>query len=142
MTIAGLYRKMEALNTEKVITDAFDETLPDLVNINRERMTDGVRADGSIMPFYSKTSQAVFGYPNTPIKLKATGAFQAAIEVKRSGNVLTTDSTDEKNGMLEGRYGKEIFGTGGSYKKQYIDENLGVAFRKNITTTTGLKFGR
>lgn len=140
MTIKGLLKKVESMDTSAVIDTAFDKTLSDLEDINRERMLDGVRSDGSIMPNYSKVSVEVFGYPPGPIKLKDTGAFQEAIKVVRSGNVLSTDSTDQKSGMLQGRYGKKIFGTGGSYKKQYLDENLRPALHREITAVTGLKF--
>ena len=142
MTIKGLHRKVSAMSTDKVIDQAFDQTLEKLADINRERMNDGVRADGSIMPNYSRTSVEVFGYPPGPIKLKATGAFQAGIGVKRSGNVLSTESTDEKNSMLESteRY-QPIFGTSGDYKKQYIAESLRPALNKEINAQTGLKFG-
>jgi len=143
MTITGLYNKVSTMDTSKVIDSAFDQTLEKLADVNRERMNDGVKADGSIMPNYSPVSVNVFGYPPGPIKLKATGAFQAKIGVKRKGNVLSTESSDEKNFMLESteRY-SPIFGTSGSYKKQFLDEALRPALNKGITLATGLKFGK
>lgn len=142
MTIVGLYNRVKAVDTDKVINDAFQNSKSDLEDINRERMNDGVRADGSIMPNYSYISQKVYGYPNSPIKLLATGAFQRAIKVEVNAAIVKTDSTDEKSPMLKARYGEEIFGTGGDYKKQFLDESLRPNFNKEISAATGLKFGK
>lgn len=139
MTIYGLIEKVKGVDVEKVIETAFDSTALALADINRERMLDGVKADGSIMPFYSPVSQSKFGYPNEAIKLKATGAFQTAISVTRQGESIITDSTDEKSAMLKERYGEQIFGTGGSYKQQYIEESLQPSFIAEIREATGLK---
>lgn len=139
-TIAALLEKMQNLNIEDVINTTFDDTAKDLAAINRERMLDGVRADGSVMPYYSKTSQEVYGYPNAPIMLKDTGDFQAAIEVSRQGSILSTDSTDWKTQMLQDRYGL-IFGTYGDYKTQYLEDNYRPVFNQKVTSAIGLKFG-
>lgn len=141
-TILGMLNKVKALDTDKVIDDAIEETLPDVEAINRERMLDGVKSDGSIMPNYSIISQEVYGYPDEPIKLRDTGAFHAGITAKRQGDAIVQTSTDSKTEMLVDRYGETIFGTGGSYKKQYQDENLRPAMNKKITESTGLKFGK
>lgn len=141
-TILSLLKKVQALDTDKVINEAFEKTTGALEDINRERMLDGVRSDGSIMPNYSFISQTVYGYPNEPIKLKATGAFQRSIIVKVQGNSIIQESTDKKNDMLVERYGEEIFGTGGDYKKEYQDEHLRPELNRGITQATGLKFGK
>lgn len=138
MTIAALERKIKSVNFDKLIHDSLENTKGSLADINRERMLDGVRADGSIMPTYSYISQTVYGYPNSPIKLKATGAFQAAIKVDVLGSVIKTDSTDSKSEMLQERYGIEIFGSGGDYKKQFIKESLNPEFISNVHKATGL----
>ena len=138
-TIAALLQKVQTLNIELVVGETFDETATDLADVNRERMLDGVKADGSIMPYYSKVSQEKYGYPNAPIKLKDTGDFQAAIVVARQGSILSTDSSDWKTQMLKERYGL-IFGTYGDYKKQYLEDNYRPLFNRKITNATGLKF--
>lgn len=140
MTIAALLTKVQSLNIEDVVNSTFDETAKDLADVNRERMLDGVRADGSIMPTYSKVSQEKYGYPNSPIMLKATGDFQSAISVERQGSILSTDSSDYKSQMLKERYGA-IFGTYGDYKKQYLEDNYRPVFNQKVTSATGLKFG-
>lgn len=142
MTIKGLNDRVKKMNIDAIIDQAFDETLPALEDINRERMNDGVRSDGTMMPNYSPASVKYFGYPPGPIKLKATGAFQGGILAKRSGNILSTESVDPKSKMLQGKYGPEIFGTGGEYKNEYISKNLRPALHKGINLVTGLKFGK
>lgn len=141
MTIIGLSKRIDKLNTDLVIEKSFDATAEDLAQVNRERMLDGKKADGSDMPNYSFVSQTVYGYPDAPIKLKDTGDFQRSIVVTLIGNELVTESTDEKNEMLLERYGEDIFGTYGVYKRDYLENSLRPELNKQITEVTGLKFG-
>lgn len=142
MTIGKLYNKIKTLNIDKVINQALRNTADDLEDVNRERMSDGVLADGQVLPHYSYISQTVYGYPDIPIAQKATGAFQAAIKVTVNSGVIKTDSTDSKAAMLEAKYGKanntSVFGTSGEYKKQYIKESLRPEFRNRLKAVTGL----
>lgn len=142
MNITKLYGKIKTLNTDRIIGQALRQTAHDLEDVNRERMLDGVLKDGSVLPHYSYISQTVYGYPDIPIALKATGAFQAAIKVQVNDGVIRTQSTDSKSSMLEARYGSangtSIFGTSGPYKAQYINENLRPAFMAGIHKVTGL----
>lgn len=119
--------------------EGFEATKVQMAELNRERMLDGVRADGSIMPNYSYISRVVYGYPDEPIKLKKTGAFQAAIEVKIEGGTINTDSTDEKSEKLKRRYGEEIFGLGGDYKREYNKKHLRPAIVQAVKKRLGLK---
>lgn len=138
-TFKALYDKLNRMDVDKIIDKALDDTMDNLEDINRERMNDGVKADGSIMPIYSYISQVVYGYPNEPIKLKATGSFQDKLYAKREGDIIHTSSTDSKTEMLVERYG-EIFGTSGDYKQQYQADHLIPHVHKGITDATGLKF--
>lgn len=139
LTVGTLLKRFQALDTDKIAVEAMTATADDLEEKNRERMLEGVRADGSMMPHYSYISQTVYGYPDEPIKLKDTGAFQAAIEVKVESSTVVTTSTDEKTDMLVGRYGNKIFGTFGDFKNEYIRESLRPEVMKRIRQVTGLK---
>lgn len=143
-SILSMLRKVEALDTDKVINQSIDETAEALEEINRQRMNEGVKSDGSTMPKYSFISQTVYGYPDTAIKLKNTGAFQRSITVKREGDKIVQTSTDEKTELLVDKYGEEIFGVMGAkfFKDEYKDENLLPAIQRNITKETGLSFGK
>ena len=141
-TIKGMLIRVQAMKLNDVINDAFDNTAVELAEINREQMLAGVKSDGSAMPDYSLASQEVFGKPDGPIVLKDTGAFQAAITVTREGDVLHSESEDIKNDMLIERYGQNIFGIYGPFKKKYQTEFLRPALNENINIATGLKFGK
>jgi len=142
-TTKQLLERVKSLDTDQVINESLDETMGAIEDINRERMLDGVKADGTTMPKYSYISQVVYGYPDEPIKLKDTGAFQAGITAKREGENIIHDSTDSKTEMLIEKYGGGILGIGtGTYKKEYQDEHLRPAINKKVTAVTGLKFGK
>lgn len=139
MTIVSLHKNLTNLDTDKVITEAFNDSADDLAQINRERMLDGKRADGTTMPDYSPVSVKVYGYPPGPIRLKATGAFQAAVKVEVRNDVVSTGSTDNKSETLQGRYGN-IFGTYGPYKIEFNNQYLGPRVREKISNLLQLKF--
>jgi len=142
LTIKGLYNNVSKLDTDKVIVESFEKTSEDLASVNRERMMDGIKADGSEMPHYSYISQTVYGYPDIRITLRDTGEFQDNISIKVTGDTVNTDSDDPKSDMLKERYGEKIFGLGGDYKRQYLDDHLGPEIRKGISSVIGLKFSK
>jgi len=126
-----------------VITEAFEQSADDLAQINRERMLDGQDANGRPMPDYSPVSVKVYGYPPGPIRLKATGDFQAETKVEIRNDVVNTFSTNWKNDMLFERYkklGHNIFGTYGPYKKEFNSQYLGPRVREKISNLLQLKF--
>lgn len=135
-----MYLRVKKLDTKRLINEVFDETLEELADINRDRMLDGVKANGVKMPDYSARSVSEFGKLPGPIRLLDTGEFQEAIKVTRTGDVLITESLDSKNDMLVLHYGEEIFGTFGQYKQKYQDIDLRPALHRKITAATGLKF--
>jgi hypothetical protein len=105
-------------------------------------MLSGRLQDGQVLPNYSKISQEVYGYPDIPIALKDTGAFQAGIFVEIQGDKILTDSTDGKTDMLEEKYGKlngsSVFGLGSSgFKGEYLDI-LQPVLVKEFKKATGL----
>lgn len=122
-----------------MITEAFEQSADDLAQINRERMLDGQDANGRPMPDYSPVSVKVYGYPPGPIRLKATGVFQAAIKVEVRNDAVITNSLDIKSDMLQKRYGN-IFGTYGPYKKEFNSQFLGPRVREKISNLLQLKF--
>ena len=73
--------------------------------------------------------------------LKVTGAFYSGIRVDYNSGVLTTKSSDEKADELEKKY-QDIYGLGGNFKKGFIKNSLRPALNKEITSLTGLKFGK
>ncbi len=138
MNIIALHNRLQKFDSAKAIDNAIDATVNDLVELNRDRMAEGLRSNGVVMPYYSTASVVKFGKEPGPILLLDTGSFQQNIVVKRDGDVIDTFSRDSKNDMLVEIYDEKIFGTGGNYKKQYIRENLRPALRVEIKIGTGL----
>jgi len=120
VTINTKLEKIEKLSVDDQAQAAIEETKETIEDLNRERMLEGRRADGSVMPNYSQISVLVYGYPPGPIRLKATGAFQAAIDVEVGKKSFTTDSKDPKSKMLKTRYGEEIFGMDQPDRVDYV----------------------
>lgn len=139
-TINQVLQRVKRMDIQEVINNAFDSTLDELADINRDRMLDGVKASGVPMPDYSIRSVTEFGKPPGPILLFDTGDFQQNIRVTRRVDVIVTESLDSKNDMLVREYGDDIFGTFGQYKKKYQDIDLRPALHQKITQATGLKF--
>ena len=135
-----MYRKVKVMNVESLIKQALSETQDELADVNRDRMLDGVKANGVEMPPYSLRSVNEFGKIPGPIRLLDTGAFQQNIKVNIQGDIVITESLDSKNDLLVNNYGEEIFGTFGQYKAKYIDIDLRPVFHRLITKATGLKF--
>lgn len=135
-----MYLRVKSVNVDSLIKQALSETKDELADVNRDRMLDGVRADGVKMPDYSLRSVNEFGKIPGPIRLLDTGAFQQNIRVNIQGNVVITESLDSKNDLLVNNYGEEIFGTFGQYKQKYLDLDLRPVFHRLITKATGLKF--
>lgn len=145
-SVQRLFNRLSGLKnaTEIIIAKSFEESMTGYEEINRERMNEGLRADGSVMPYYSWVSQKIYGYPDAPIKLHDTGDFQAAIVSEFSNDIIYTESKDWKNDMLVNDYGKEIFGTGRGrsqvYRDAFISEYLKPSLNMNISELTGLSF--
>ncbi len=139
-TFSSILQKASAFDAGKVSAAAIRLTQDDLAEANRQRMLEGYRSDGSEMPFYSYISQTVYGYPNTRIRLRATGEFQdrIVVSVDRSRGVVKQTSIDYKTDMLVERYGEKIFGTFGVYQQAYVSESLRPAFVSLAKAELGL----
>jgi len=60
--------------------------------------------------------------------------------VTAGSDKVTFSSTDDKNALLEGKYGTAILGLSEKYKAEAIREAIRPAFKKKIEAATGLKF--
>lgn len=96
-------------NTAKAATDA-----------QRQQLQQGLRSDDTVMPDYSFRSVFQYGKPPGPIKLYDTGAFYRGILIDVRQDIFIIESADEKNTMLQNRYGKEILGLGTQARIDYI----------------------
>jgi hypothetical protein len=145
-TIKTLYQKLEALDTDQVIVNSLEQTKEEIANLNVEQMNKGFNSKGEKIGAYRNELYAEEKHRMNPLPgfgvpdLRLTGAFYGGTTVKVSGQTLMIDSSDSKSIELQEKYGKEIFGLSGVYKREYLNESLGPVFRKSITSIIGLKF--
>lgn len=147
-TIKGLYKRVKNFNPNKAIDEAFEQTVDELAEKNKEQLFEGKDKTGeSISRRYRSQKYARVKSEMNPLPglgvpdLKVTGAFYRGIRVDYQGGVLKTTSTDEKGPELEAKY-EGIFGLGGEFKKQFIKDSLRPALNAEITKATGLKFSK
>jgi len=160
LTINGLYEKVKAVNTDKVIDTAFQNSVSDLGEINKVQLFDGKGNDGqNLTPSYFddpyfKSRESAQRYsdwkdkitPNpkrqsgTP-NLFINGKYYDSRSVFLRGQNIVYDATF-KGIEIEGKYAGKVDGLGGDYKKQFLDESLRQNFNKEISAATGLKFGK
>jgi len=140
-TIAALYRRVQKFDVAEAAVKSIEETKEILADLNVEQMSKGQKSDGSYMPDYSPVSVEIFGKPEGPIKLFDKGDFYRGYYVKVEGDKIIESSSDDKTDMLFKRYATKtsnIFGLNPQFRREYINQALKKAFRKNVKAETGL----
>lgn len=98
--------------TEKIINNNAEK----IINLNRDnQLYDlGIDSDGDLLsPAYSNTTilfKRQEGKPYNRVTLFDTGAFYKGFRLKVSYPTFSIYSTDEKTGILQDKYGSNIFG--------------------------------
>lgn len=117
MTISEMYRRVtNAINgLDNEIYNIVVDLEPDMVESQQERLFEGKYPtdDEKISPPYRPFTifmKTINGQPTDRVTLKDTGDFYRGIFVKKQGENLIIDSTDEKSAKLQKRYGEDIFG--------------------------------
>lgn len=146
MTIRGLYNKVKKFDTQKAIDNAFESTVDELADQNKKQLFEGYDKTGEkIKRKYRSNKYARVKNEMNPLPglgtpdLKVTGSFYRGIRVDYSGGTLRTKSTDEKGDDLEAKY-DNIYGLGGEFKKDFVNDSLRPALNSGITSAIGLKF--
>jgi hypothetical protein len=121
ITINDILNRIEAINIKEEGRIFIESIKEDIKELNQERMLQGRRADGSIMPPYSNASVIKFGKEPGPIKLLDTGSFQNNIFIKVDADSFTSDSRDSKKAMLKETYGEEILGLGEPERLEIVE---------------------
>lgn len=136
---------------------AVNITADDLVIFNRDQMYDGRRRDQEdISPSYYedpyfKTREAAEKYSNwkdkitpNPNRRKGTpnlfivGTFHGTITALAKGDRIKFDSAFYAADDIQRKFGDLIYGLGGPYKLEYIQEYLSKAYIKVMKDATGL----
>jgi len=160
MTIKGLYRKLQAVDTDKIITEVVTENIELLGEINLSQLYAGkTRLGLDLSPTYQEdpyfddkgglpAAQAYSDWkdkitpsnerkPGVP-NLIINGFYYSSRKVIVTGKRIVYDS-DYLD--LTNKYGKEIDGLGGKYKEEFL-QTVGPGIKERITSATGLKFKR
>ena len=128
MTIDKLIANTEALDFNVVIKESVDETVQELTSYQQQQLYSGLRSDGqTIYPSYTRLTEEIKsgkGQVTDRVTLKDTGAFYAGIQVRAGANGVNITSTDSKTGMLEEKYGEEIFGLNADSAAKYSENEL------------------
>jgi hypothetical protein len=147
-----ILESLEALDIEAIAVNALSKSTPEMVELNKEQLRQGLNEAGEIIgdyrPYrnpdyafekYRMNPAAGLGNPD----LNLDGGHYAGMYAKISGKSFEQGSTDEKAKDLEKKYkdGKvNIYGLTDESKEELIETKLGPAFQNDITEETGLTF--
>lgn len=135
--VSDMIETMKGLDIKKEALVSISKTSEQYVELNREQLLHGKRADGTVMPPYSEASVKKFGKPAGPIMLHDTGAFYDSFKLDVGNSKLQILSEDKYG--LEKEYGNEIFGLGDTNQEYYNQEIFLPEFAQKIESQTGLK---
>lgn len=141
-TIKALYDKVSAFDSDTAIDQAFNECSDEFVKLNQDQLFAGLRRDGSeIEPPYANLTVAIKtekGQPTDRVTLKDEGNYYAGLYARASGDRIEEGSTDSKSASLTEKYGDEITGLGGEYKKEFQDTAFKPAFSRKVFAAIGI----
>ena len=117
-------------NIDGYVSGIIDDN-QDLLNLNREQLLDGKKANGNAMPKYSNVSVEVYGKPTGPIRLFDTGDFHKSFTIATSGSTFSITGEDLYG--LESRFGSDIYGIAKTKQpkaKQITTKELAAQYKK------------
>lgn len=142
----ALYEVLTSIDHKKIASESIEETSEQLSDANRKQLREGFDRTGKRLRKYRSPKYARAKYGMNPLPglgnpdLKLTGKFHREIKTSVTGETIVTASTDGKALMLEKSYGPNIYGPGGNYKNEYINEDLRPVWQNKIEMLTGLRF--
>lgn len=107
------------INPDQALLESVMENEHIAIDLNTSQLERGQRSDGTTLPNYSPNSIAVFGKPDAPMTLFDTGDFYEGFYLDARGFPIQVESQDYKSGMLQQRYGIEIFGLQEENKSEF-----------------------
>lgn len=157
-TIANLLRNFSALDTDKVSAVAVDQTKGQLLDENKAQLFAGKLNTGqNLSPTYQedpyfKTPAAAQRYsdwkdritPNSEREsgvpnLFINGTFFASISIAVDGQIITFDSSFAPSVAIAQKFTDAIYGLGGKYKQEYVEQDLRPVFKVGMEQAIGLK---
>lgn len=135
-TTLDLKDNIAAINMQVEAKSAIGRTAKVYADLNREQLSEGRRADMTMMPDYSWVSVHFYGKPEGPIRLFDTGAFHESLNVDVGSDTIEVLSQDRYN--LEERYGEEIYGLADPNQEYYNQEVFLPELCESLESLTGL----
>lgn len=135
-TVLDLIEVLSELDVQRESLAAIGRTGESMLDLNREQLLHGKRADMTKMPDYSYTSVTLFGKPAGPIMLYDTGAFHGSFQLdvdSQEFEILAIDLYD-----LEQTYGEDIYGLTPSNQEYYNQEVFFPELMMAVEQVTGL----
>lgn len=126
-TIGQLYRRVQQLNTDKVIDDVFIANQEFLAEENKKQLHEGFDRTGARLKRYKNAAYARKKYAQNPIPgygnpdFFLTGAFFRQWQVRIDGDVIRNILNDPKSQFLLDR-DPNILGLGGDYRKEALNK--------------------
>jgi hypothetical protein len=130
-TIPDFVSNFKRLNNNKfneIVVDEMFNYQERIIDLNKDQLMSGFDSTSQRLRSYKNREYAemknevnpLAGFGNPDLKL--TGQFHRGFHVRRGGKTfLLLNSRDEKNDMLKGKYGKDIFGLTSSSKEEFIE---------------------
>jgi hypothetical protein len=133
---AGLLDTLNQLDVGRESKAAIGRTRDGILDLNREQLLHGLRADRTTMPDYSYISVTMFGKPQGPIMLYDTGSFHNSFQLDVDSDEFEILAEDLHE--LEERYGEEIYGLTPSNQEYYNQEVFFPELMSAVEELTGL----
>ncbi len=141
-----MQRTFSALDTDAVIEQSIDKTAKSAADEQRLQLISGVTSEGKSIT-NKKTGRDTYspGYAaykgkSKPIDLFDKGDFSSGVFADPRKDGFVFGSADEKAAMLEETYGPDIFGLGGEFRNEFMQDELIPVLNKGMEDATGLKF--
>ncbi|KAF0193987.1 MAG: hypothetical protein FD166_3613 [Bacteroidetes bacterium] len=135
-TLVDLRDSLTEFDIQRESLAAISRTAEKYVDLNREQLLEGRRADKTRMPNYSYISVKFYGKPEGPIRLYDTGAFQESFKLDVGSEDLELVADDIHG--LEERFGNEIYGLATENQEYYNQDIFLPELADAIETKTGL----
>ena len=103
-----LSKVLSIATQKKLLIESLQENEDFIINLQKEQLLSGTKADGSDMPEYVEGSKQ----PSAPGKwtFYESGDFYKGIDAIFENDGFLMDSTDDKTGLMIWMAGEEIFG--------------------------------
>ena len=158
-TALDMLNNLRAMQMNAIAEDVLNQTSSTAVQMNRGQLYDGKLSTGDdISPTYledpyfkSKESAQKYsdwkdaitpnprrkkGVPN----LFIIGAYHESITAEAKGGGLLYKSSFYRASNIESKFSVNVYGLGGEYREQFLQNELEPAWQQRIEAETGLKF--